>query len=133
MCVQSICYSQCDKYINLNTNGDIGRSLLGMLHDVLLQFFGIGPRELVNYALVLDEQESGHAGNVVLGGQIFAFVYIHLDDHKLVCVLVLELLQLGCDHLAWATPCCEKVHQNQLVGGGIQPAVEVSLEIKSGE
>lgn len=93
----------------------------------MLQLFGVGTGELVHDLLVFDVQEGGHAGDFVLGGQIFALVHVDLDEEHLFGILVLELLQLGGDHLAGAAPGGEKVHHDELVAGRFQLAVEVSL------
>lgn len=98
-----------------------------MLGDERLQLFGVGPGKLVHDLLVLDEQERRHAGDVVLGGEVLALVHVHLDDDDLLRELVLELVQLRGDHLARAAPGGEKVHHDQLLAGGLQSAVEVSL------
>lgn len=99
-----------------------------MLQDVHLQLLVVGTGELVHDFLALDEQEGGHTGDFVLGGQIFALVHVDLDDEHLLGVLVLEFLQLGGNHLAGAAPGGEKVHHDELVAGGFQLAVEVSLQ-----
>lgn len=50
--------------------------------DDILQARGIGAGELLNLGAVLQKHEGGHAGDVVIHGNVFAEVHIDLLAEK---------------------------------------------------
>lgn len=63
---------------------------------------------------ITEEQESGDGLNAILHRQLFAIVYIHLENANAIAQILLQLLQNGMHGFARTTPCGIEVDQCQL-------------------
>lgn len=86
----------------------------------------VGTRQAVKLLAILHEQKSRHACNLVILGNVFTFIHIHLQENDIAHRLT-QLLQLRCDHFARPTPGGVEVDDNQLVSSLVKLLSEIFL------
>ena len=80
-----------------------------------LELLSTGTDQLVDFLASLNCEEGRHRCNTELLRKVFGLVNIDLDEHSMVLVSGLKLLEEGADHLAWTAPCGEEVNEYRLV------------------
>jgi len=89
--------------------------LLQKLGQTSLDTRGVGTTDSLNLLAVLEEEESGHSGDTVLGSDVSDLVDINLEELN-VLVGDAELLDLRADGLARTAPGGEEIDENGLLG-----------------
>lgn len=78
----------------------------------LFQFFGISTGEAILLFAALDEEEGGHAGNVVAFSQLLAFVNVYLQYDNFFLVGFGKFFQFWGNDFAWTTPGGKEVNDD---------------------
>lgn len=65
------------------------RNNLLKLEDRVSQFVDISAGEFFDFLRVLDEHESGHGIDVVFGGDVLAFIYVHLENKNMFNIIII--------------------------------------------
>mmetsp|Transcript_21827 Transcript_21827/g.21573 ORF Transcript_21827/g.21573 Transcript_21827/m.21573 type:complete len:139 (-) Transcript_21827:28-444(-) len=85
-----------------------------VLGHQLQQLVKVGSHKGVHACTVLPHLESGHGCDVALLGDLLSSVNVDLQKLHDVAVLLGQLGELGCNHLAGSTPVSVEVHKDSL-------------------
>jgi len=89
-----------------------------------LYLVSVGSRKFGDLFEILNEDESRHAGNVVLGCNLFIVIHVNLEKND-VRELLRHIFQFWSNHFAGSTPRGVKVHDHELVRSVLQLRSEV--------
>jgi len=78
--------------------------------------FRLSTYELVYYLTVLDEEDSGDAGDAIVDGKLGIVVHVDFTYIDLICIFFGQFLDDGSDCATGSTPFSPKVYYGQFIG-----------------